>query len=78
MKAQTPVTWDRVLSYLQAGHPQSFTNRHIANALNADMTDVSQLTRLLAKAGDICMYRDDGIYRCAMNLYRANGGSKQA
>lgn len=51
------VTWDSVKNLLDANALAGLTNKQIAHALNAYVEDVTVLTRLLAKAGEIKMFQ---------------------
>lgn len=48
---KTPVTWDAVKRILSVNI--GLTNREITERLNADSTDVSHMTRLMTKAGEL-------------------------
>jgi DNA-binding MarR family transcriptional regulator len=62
----TPATWDDVLEVVNKSGQRGVTNRQIAEPLNTDCMDVSQLTRLLTKAGLITFRRDQ-----ITNIYTA-------
>lgn len=51
------VTWDDVRKLLKGRAPQGLTNKQIAHHLNAEVADVSALTRLMSKAGILVCLR---------------------
>jgi len=65
VEGKSSLTWNAVLELMRERSPGAFTNREIAHLLNADQQDVSNLTRLMARAGELRVYRP---------LYNANGG----
>lgn len=50
---QTAATWDAVLEYVLNAPPGGVTNRQIATGLSLDLSDVTALTRMIVKAGEI-------------------------
>ena len=49
----TNPTWDAVKAILAKSSPRGLTNRQIAGLLDADMQQVTLLTNLIWKAGEI-------------------------
>jgi predicted DNA-binding transcriptional regulator AlpA len=56
-KSKKPVTWDSILSLMRKVNGYGMTNKEIAHNLKADEVDVTQLTRLMWKAGVLTKFQ---------------------
>lgn len=68
-KGKAPITWDAVERLLREKAPAGFTNREIANMLNAEQSDTTMLTRLMAIAGVLSVFKPIRNGSGAPNFY---------
>lgn len=79
MKQFNPITWGMVENYIKSQWPNAVTNRQISECFNADDQDVSALTRIMAKADIILMYRAEFFeYRPNFYIYNRKAESRRA
>jgi len=72
---KTPITWESVAEYMKKMAPRGITNRQIAHALNADITDTTNMTRMMAKAGVLLLFKPVRGGSGEPNFYIFNDGT---
>jgi predicted DNA-binding transcriptional regulator AlpA len=74
----TAVTWELVETLLRTKFPAGYTNRQIAHLLDCDMVDVTNLTRLMAKAGVLSSFSPMGNRAGSTKFYTYSQPLKRA